>query len=336
MLITIFVINIFLRAYSEVASAPVSVPPPAPNCLTSECHSDLIEKKFLHGPVKSKGCTICHEVLTPDKSQNFKLKNHPPIKKLGVIEINQKCFVCHDEYKNKLSAAKTVHSAIEKKSCVGCHNPHQSTRNTFIALDPKKELCLSCHQEIAHKMKGASHHLINKMKEGCTSCHETHVSESPFKLLKAASPQELCLKCHAKANKTNLAHIHKPVGEGKCISCHDVHGSTVKFLLKKPYTKDNVNLCLSCHNLKNTAFRNETDNLHERHLKDSKNKKNCQTCHDSHQSQQSHLIKSEFVARGQLMPLVYKATAEGGNCTTICHKSFEYNRMKKIKNESDR
>lgn len=331
MLINIFIINLFLWANGEINTQPLA----NPNCLTSACHSELIEKKFLHGPVKSKGCTICHEVVNGE-AQNLNLKNHPAVKKLSMIEINQKCFVCHDEYKNKLSAAKFVHSAIEKKSCTGCHNPHQSAQNTLIELEPKKELCLSCHQEMVHKLKISNRHKIDKMKDGCTSCHETHTSASSFKLLKTQTPQELCIRCHTKISVSNMAHVHKPVREGKCIGCHDIHGSTSKFLLKKPYSKANFSLCLDCHNLKKTAFRNGIDDLHQRHLKDSKNKKTCQNCHESHQSQQNHLIKAEFEVRNQIMPLIYNATAEGGNCTTICHKSFEYSRTKKIKNETDR
>lgn len=321
---------------SSPASSTTSVSKAAaagPTCSTSECHANLSTKKFLHGPMKSKGCTVCHQV---EKVGSIHLggKAHPIVKKNSISEINAECLVCHDEF--QVTKTKTAHTAIEKKSCVGCHNPHQSDQKNLLSLDAKKELCLTCHEDKAQQLKTATYHIIDKMEKGCLSCHETHVSNGPYKLLKAKTPEELCLGCHNKIKVSNLANVHRPVLDQHCIKCHDVHGSNRKNILKLEYTKENPELCLTCHGLKSTKFRNGSEDLHLLHLNDTKNKKSCRTCHNPHQSSQEHLINTEFEAHGVLVPMNFKKIPQGGTCTTTCHKTFEYNRAEKVKNESDR
>lgn len=327
-----------------------------PTCLTSKCHSDLIEKKYLHGPIKSKECVFCHQVLSGEQTvqKNGKSFTHARIQKMSAIEINKKCFVCHEEYKAKIASAQKVHSAINEKSCVGCHNPHQADRSTLLNLDSKKDLCLSCHKNIEEKLKTAKYHMIDGMKKQCLTCHETHTSTTNSKLIAAKQVLDLCLSCHNKPvkrtngsmlasfnfNSLNAKSTHKPVIEQSCLKCHDIHGSPNSLLLVHEYKKENPALCYSCHEMKNTQFRNgfgkDAVDLHELHLKLSKNKKSCQTCHDPHQSLQNHLIKPEFETRGHKFNMIYKSLETGGTCTTVCHKTFEYSRSAKVQNASDR
>jgi predicted CXXCH cytochrome family protein len=69
-------------------------------------------------------------------------------------------------------------------------------------------------------------------------------SEHKFKLVETEAG--LCLMCHKRVDITGYM-LHDPVAKGKCLGCHDPHGSEEQYQVRKtPAAK----LCNECHNKK--------------------------------------------------------------------------------------
>lgn len=179
----------------------------------------------------------------------------------------------------------------------------------------------------------------------CQDCHEQLVEIHPekrvqnFKLIN----NNICNECHDDIadNKLN----HKPIEEGKCLSCHSPHGVlSQKYLVKKytanpfvNYTKDSYQLCFSCHARDllrfpdtsfSTGFRDGEKNLHYLHVNKEKRGRNCILCHGVHGSELPKLIAHKVPFGTWKLPLHFEKTATGGSCTPGCHKTESYNREK--------
>ena len=74
----------------------------------------------------------------------------------------------------------------------------------------------------------------------CSSCHNPHGSATD-KLLREASVNETCYKCHADKRGPFLWE-HEPVRDN-CLNCHNPHGSVNEYML----TIQRPRLCQSCH-----------------------------------------------------------------------------------------
>lgn len=72
----------------------------ADGCITAACHSGMMGKKFVHGPVAVGDCLHCHKKTGDHRFQTA----------LGNGEM---CFVCHEE----TSGGKNI-------LCIVCHDPH--------------------------------------------------------------------------------------------------------------------------------------------------------------------------------------------------------------------
>jgi predicted CXXCH cytochrome family protein len=93
--------------------------------------------------------------------------------------------------------------------------------------------------------------------------------------------------------------VHKPVARGRCLTCHDSHGSDDRGLLSAGVPS----LCIKCHK-KNIAMK-------EAHGGRSLNETDCTACHDPHASKVKGLLRNN-----QHKPF---AT---GNCTQ-CHGDLD-------------
>ena len=95
------------ECHSSTYSNQLKEDPPQ---LCYQCHENFKEDfDFLHGPVASGYCTVCHN---PHKSKNEKLLNFP---------IDKLCVYCHDiadVLKND------THEDITPAECLDCHDPH--------------------------------------------------------------------------------------------------------------------------------------------------------------------------------------------------------------------
>jgi predicted CXXCH cytochrome family protein len=84
--------------------------------LCLRCHAMNISKQYIHGPLASGGCKICHE---PHGSRY-------PF--LLVAEANVFCLYCHN--KNDI-LKREVHKGMEEQ-CTVCHDAHSSDKQYLL------------------------------------------------------------------------------------------------------------------------------------------------------------------------------------------------------------
>jgi predicted CXXCH cytochrome family protein len=148
---------------------------------------------FLHVPFESKMCESCHQ---PSVDGKVVLTNK---------DSRALCLTCHEEQGKKIEAAKVQHPGAQG-DCIACHNPHGGKSPGFLQPDPVKA-CLTCHADQAEQMKKAVLHQP-AFVQGCATCHEPHGGDNAH-LLRAASPNKLCLECHGPdANPQKMESEH--------------------------------------------------------------------------------------------------------------------------------
>lgn len=182
-----------------IAKAHNGQPIAKADCLS--CHDphqssdSKLKRKFVHAVFSDKdSCTTCHEAP-----------------KDGKIVLNQKdsktlCLSCHDEKAKFIESAKVQHPGA-MGDCVDCHNPHASKSPGLPKSNPV-DICLSCHSDQAEQHKKKHLHQP-AFEQGCATCHEPHGGENTH-LLRAATPNKLCLECHgpdAQPQKLEKEHL---------------------------------------------------------------------------------------------------------------------------------
>ncbi len=173
------------------------------SCLSSGCHADLSEPKFVHLPVRSNMCAGCHEE-TDEREHEFAM----------VAEAAGLCYECHDESEfAEAPEGGSVHQPIILGGCASCHRPHASehkglltesyTQDSYVPIGnwDAYTLCFECHDyalmeepetDSTQFRNGETnlHYLhVSKEKKGrnCRLCHEAHVSEQP-RLIRTSVP----------------------------------------------------------------------------------------------------------------------------------------------------
>ncbi|MEW6601150.1 MAG: cytochrome c3 family protein [Nitrospirota bacterium] len=84
--------------------------------LCFRCHEFRMDKKFVHGPLISGDCRVCHD---PHGSR---------YQFLLVSEAKTFCFYCHDE---KDIAKNQAHKGSDM-NCTSCHNAHMSDKKYLL------------------------------------------------------------------------------------------------------------------------------------------------------------------------------------------------------------
>lgn len=320
------------------------LPPPmaravSPSCATAKCHADLAQGKSVHGPVKAKGCDVCHDIQD-------RPGEHPSVATRRKADANKDCLVCHDGIKHTMQAKLGIsHAPINKDGCVSCHDPHHAEHAKLLKADPG-QLCLKCHNSIHNSASAAlaKHPPVLETKQ-CLNCHQPHASLKPG-LLKG-DEKGLCLGCHKDLAKwiSEREVVHGPIQEGRCVACHTPHGGKEPQLLKGSYSKafyvkydgSQFQLCANCHDPMNkTSFKNGDLNLHSVHLRQDKKGRSCRACHEVHASHSPRLIRDEMHYLDVKVPLKFTKSSSGGQCATACHKVRVYDRAHEVKNESGR
>ena len=83
--------------------------------LCYECHSDWREARWVHGPIGTGMCSICHYPHGSNK-ESFLTQNGDEL-----------CYFCHDEKRMK------PHSKNKgSKNCIHCHDPHGSDSSPLL------------------------------------------------------------------------------------------------------------------------------------------------------------------------------------------------------------
>ena len=160
---------------------------------------------------------------------------------------------CVETCHKNVTRAKFVHGPVGSGDCDTCHTrrvkaegPGHKKGEMSVPAQTRK-LCLQCHDTIEAQLKGPYQHKPVAAVD-CVFCHDPHSSPRRYMLrpssrVKAKDPY--CFACHDR-DLLRGKRIHKPLAEGKCHDCHNVHGSSAAKLLVRPQ-KD---LCLKCHKVK--------------------------------------------------------------------------------------
>jgi predicted CXXCH cytochrome family protein len=254
-----------------------------------------------------------------------------------------------------MAQVKFMHKAVSEGDCMNCHDAHASDFAMQIKQSPE-QLCTSCHAQVKKDALEASHrHTVVIKDKACLNCHTAHGGDLA-KLLRN-DEIKVCLKCHEKkidagGGKTiaSVAEVldpkkskHGPIRNGDCAGCHNVHGSEISRLLRKPYPEafyqgfslDKYELCFSCHEKQLvllekteglTNFRNGAENLHFVHVNKTDKGRNCRACHETHASAQDLHVRDTTPFGKWQMPINFKKTETGGSCAPGCHKQYGYDR----------
>ncbi|MDF1535524.1 MAG: cytochrome c3 family protein [bacterium] len=175
-------------------------------------HKKLFEDRYVHEPVATGECTVCHGMHFPEAPGQLA----QPVPLL--------CFECHD---NPASGKPYLHSPAGEGQCMACHYPHSSSR-PGLTKRSTVPLCTGCH-----KKKEGGRHGEAVFEGDCTRCHDPHASGVKY-LLKGVAKGD-CVTCHQVI--TEEAFVHTAVKESGCPECHNPHSSPPLATLP----------CLQCH-----------------------------------------------------------------------------------------
>lgn len=157
---------IFLLAGSIFLSVLAGAATDSTECL--ECHSEKIEKAFLHGAVGAE-CLFCHGDHEAETGFPYNLLD----------EINKVCFVCHNDFPDSAYPPEEItpggqrdghpvygHPTLGLKdpvypekafTCASCHNPHGAPSRKLFRYKYSKigtpyggNLCYVCHYGIGN------------------------------------------------------------------------------------------------------------------------------------------------------------------------------------------
>jgi predicted CXXCH cytochrome family protein len=291
-------------------------------CLS--CHDQvqhhLHESAHAHKPMEGD-CLQCHTAHVSPVAMQLK----KPARDL--------CLSCHEDVGAKAMGSSHPHSVVlEGQACLHCHQPHASSRKHLVHEDPSAA-CLNCHRE-PEKPKPVL--ATGPMKPVLRSDLRRNASAPAAQPVRLASPvREL------RAGTEGL-HLHGPVADSDCASCHAVHGGERQHLLKAAYTTefyqqfspDAYALCFSCHDPRLvtaqktdsfTKFRDGERNLHYLHVNQEQGR-SCRTCHTVHASQHSTQIRETAVFGNWELPINFVKTDTGGSCAAGCHREYSYSR----------
>jgi predicted CXXCH cytochrome family protein len=273
---------------------------PGATCITTDCHADIIKKKYMHY-VASDGwlCIVCHK---------------EPKEGIHAFELRAKgsdlCFKCHDE---KNFEGITLHGPVTEGKCLECHQPHGSNIPAHVRADQPK-LCLDCHSVEIIDTKGIplpstkelfdtkEMNLHKPFAEGkCTACHLPHPADS-YRRFKGNYPGQFY------ASYTDETY-------DSCLRCHEDLSSHLS----------------QSRTLTDTWFRNGNLNLHYRHVNRAKGR-TCRTCHHHHGSRNSRLVRETFTFGKKKLTIEYEKTETGGTCVPGCHVPVQYDRYEPVVN----
>jgi DmsE family decaheme c-type cytochrome len=259
------------EAKPTIVAAATVKPPPAKKVEASDdapatyigseacvkCHRDQVATfgQTLHGEIFLKhprgdqeklGCEACHgpgskhaktketDGGAPGDIIAFGKDSPRPVEERNAI-----CLSCHERADRtywKGSAHET-----QGLACTSCHQLMEkvSVKNQMVK-STEVEVCFQCHKDRMAQFDRPVHHPLREGDMTCSSCHNPHGSATDS-LLRGASINETCYKCHADKRGPFLWE-HEPVRES-CLNCHEPHGTVNEYLLKVQRPR----LCQLCH-----------------------------------------------------------------------------------------
>ena len=176
-------ILLFLAVLASLCfSVPAQAIPPTQLCLTGVCHPSIAEEKYIHGPIGSGMCPLCHdeELGQPEGLPT----GHPNI---GLEPGVDKCLLCHEEIQALLNLG-SIHTPVADGTCIECHDPHQGNNPHFLKYPPLMEggkrvvaaTCHACHEEGDSDWYDDFH--ASESTLDCVVCHNAHASGENLQL----------------------------------------------------------------------------------------------------------------------------------------------------------
>jgi predicted CXXCH cytochrome family protein len=159
------------------------------DCLT--CHDPHqsngkhLMAAFTHAPFAGGQCDSCHAPAKDGKVV------------LTAATAKEVCLTCHSDKAEQIEKAKVQHPGAAG-DCTDCHSPHAGNSPGFPRPNAVA-VCLTCHTDQAEQGKKAHAHQP-AFAQGCATCHEPHGGDN-LHLLRAKTPNGLCLECHSKEAK---------------------------------------------------------------------------------------------------------------------------------------
>ena len=206
----------------------------------------LMGRVLLKNPrnAQERGCETCHGPGSAHVNAGggrgvgiISFRADDPAIKVG--EINAICLSCHQRG-DRTYWDGSVHEE-RALACTNCHQIMKRVSPKFQLLKGTElETCFQCHQDKRAQLFRNSHMPVREGKITCSDCHQPHGTATEH-LIREASLNDLCYKCHAEKRGPFLFE-HQPVREN-CDACHEPHGSVNEYLLKVSRPR----LCAECH-----------------------------------------------------------------------------------------
>jgi predicted CXXCH cytochrome family protein len=311
------------------------------SCVSAKCHIEMVKVRYVHAPVATGACLICHT----------NIKKDPPF---GLVSTGvDLCWRCHKNQKLLIGQSKYLHKIVKDEGCIGCHDSHGSKTTKFLLNKDELTLCVDCHKKKTEKVMEqiARATVVHKpVAEGrCAGCHAPHASNYNKLLKGGPKDAAFCFSCHKKMEQQTKYALYKhgPVQQEICGTCHEPHAGYVAKNLKynfdkkfyNPFDLEVYSLCFKCHKetvvldkrtTYLTNFRNGDRNLHFLHVNREKGR-TCVACHEVHMgSQRRHIRKLSPFGTWEI-PINFTLTPTGGKCSANCHIPKEYDREKPVK-----
>jgi DmsE family decaheme c-type cytochrome len=208
-------------------------------------HGDIL-LKAPRNSLEREGCEACHGPASRhvkskemDNGAAGDIVSFRKDSPRSVEDRNAVCLGCHEKG-DRHNWAGSTHET-RGLACTNCHQimekvsvKHQLSKSTEL------EVCFQCHKDRRAQLARSSGHPLATGDMTCSSCHNPHGSATD-KLLREASINETCYKCHADKRGPFLWE-HEPVRDN-CLNCHDPHGTSNEYMLKVQRPR----LCSQCH-----------------------------------------------------------------------------------------
>jgi predicted CXXCH cytochrome family protein len=122
------------------------------------------------------------------------------------------------------------HRPYREHQCDRCH-PKERSLYLGEGFD-RRGLCFTCHEHAALKttLESLPFHHGPVAARNCLACHDAH--ESIYQKLLAAPDPDLCYRCH-EPESIVASGSHGEWTDGTCLPCHDPHGGSDRFFLRK-------------------------------------------------------------------------------------------------------
>ncbi len=224
---------------------------------------------FVHQPFAEKQCDACHETAKDGKVV------------LTQASAKEVCLTCHSDKGDQIAKAKVQHPGAAG-DCTDCHNPHAS-RSPGLPKVSAVSVCLGCHTQQAEEQHTKKTLHQPAFGQGCATCHTAHGGDNP-KLLRASTPNALCLECHGPDAAP------KPVADQPLVT---IFGGTVR--LPENYFAGVTRLPLKYGLGHPVDHHPVTDQMQPGDNTKVRVAINCLTCHQPHSSAQPDLLVKDQV-----------------------------------------